>query len=142
MRKHEPHPTNPSQEMPGDVYIIPDKHWQITTNSTDHPGVCITYNEERREVVLCKGTSASNVPPKYQDCYIIVEPKEENGLSEYTAFSHEPQIKRLHKVLLYYPERHIGALDKNDLKNLSQDMGRKQAMQKATEKKYSDVTSA
>lgn len=118
MRQHEQRPTNPSQEMPGDVYIIPDKHWRITTNSTEHPGVCIKYNEEQREVVLCKGTSATNIPEYYQDCYTIIEPKEKNGLSKGTAFFHQPQIMRLHKVLLYYPERHIGSLDQEDLKNM------------------------
>lgn len=138
MKKPKTYPTKTCEDMPGDVYMVPDEHWKITTNRTDHPGVCITCNQEQREVVLCKGTSAKNVIPKYQDCYTIVEPREANGLTGLTAFYHYPQIVRLHKVSLYYPERHIGTLAQDDFNNLLYDIGIAQAMKQAIDKKYSD----
>jgi hypothetical protein len=142
MRQHEQCPKNPSHEMPGDVYMIPDKHWKIITSRTDHPGVCIKCNEEQKQVVLYKGTSATNVSKLYQDCYTFVEPEEKNGLSNCTAFSHQPQIIKLHKVKLYYPQRHIGRVAQADFKDMSHVLAIKQAIRNTIKKKSSETGTA
>lgn len=135
MRKHAQPPINLRHEMPGDVYMIPDKHWGIQTNADDHPGICITYDEEKKTVFLFKGTSNSS--HKYSDSCTIVSPTLKNGLDKITIFPHFPKVIRVHKVVLYYPERHIGRLEHDVFENMQYAFFMKQAMQDSKEKKCS-----
>ncbi|MCK5716117.1 MAG: hypothetical protein KAH77_01410 [Thiomargarita sp.] len=135
MRKHAQRPIKYNLEIPGDIYMIPDTHWEITTSAKDHPGVCITYADEQRKVILSKGTSAHKIPHKYIYAYTIVNPTEKNGLSKSTAFSHITIKIRWHKVKLYYPERHIGRFEQNNLAKLRNAQTIKQEIQNAIQKK-------
>jgi hypothetical protein len=90
-------------------------------SADDHPGACAFYRSEQRNGVLVSGTDADNVR---WGKYLFVDPTEENGLSKATAFKLVPRYIRLHKLKLYFPERHIGRLDKTTLQTLRDELAR------------------
>ena len=118
MSAHEQCPDEPCTNSMGHVYRVPNTHLDINVvENMDHYCVFTGCDEKQRFAFLHKGTS--KIKPKYKAFYTIVEPNlEENGLSKPTAFEHIPKIVKLHKVKLYYPERHIGKLNQSDLERL------------------------
>ncbi|MEN8217514.1 MAG: hypothetical protein ABFS56_14320 [Pseudomonadota bacterium] len=115
MTTHQHCPEEPSREMPGHVYMVPDKHWKFEAiGRDDHPGVCIDCDDTRRKARLCRGRDAKTLRPQYRASYAVISPDDRNGLEKDTAFGKVPTEFKLHKVLLYYPERHIGSLDQSD----------------------------
>ncbi len=108
-------------DMIGDIYMVPNKHWGFETiNTKDHPGIFCYYDEKQRTVLLFKGMSFRRHHPKYRASYVVIYPDEENGLTNPTLFSLIPKPIRLHKVKLYYEKgkgnksRYIGKLSQAD----------------------------
>lgn len=125
-------PSDPPNEMPGDVLRVPDKLWGFeAVGRTDHPGACVYCYPDGRNVAMAKG--GSRIPKqKYRANYVIVEPDEDNGLSAVTAFSTQPQSIRLKKLLLFYPERFKGKLPEMILNRLRWAMGAYTELEKAS----------
>ncbi len=102
--------------------MIPNTHWGFeVVSAADHPGACAFYRPERKNGILVSGTDADNVR---REKYLFVDPSEENGLSKLTAFKLVPRYFRLHKLKLYFPERHIGRLDGTTLRTLRDELAR------------------
>src|SRR6185437_16007643 len=99
----------PARDLPGAVFMIPNSHWGFeVVSADDHPGACAFYRPERREGVLVSGTDADHV--RTSRGYLFVGPTAESGLHKRTAFKLAPRYFRLHRLKLYFPERHIGRL--------------------------------
>ncbi len=115
-------PEEPNREMPGHVYVVPDKNWGFeAVGRDDHPGICIDCNEKQRKVRLCKGRDFETLNPKYRASYMVILSDDENGLKKDTAFQQKLTEFRLRKVLLYYKgekPRYIGTINKNDFQYL------------------------
>jgi hypothetical protein len=112
----------PARDLPGAVLMIPNRHWGFeVVSADDHPGACAFYRPEQRSGVLVGGTDADNVR---WGKYFVVDPTPENGLSKPTAFKLVPRYFRLHKLKLYFPERHIGRLDGTTLRTLRDELAR------------------
>ncbi|WP_157369544.1 hypothetical protein [Zavarzinella formosa] len=119
----EPPPFEPDHDLPGAVMMIPNSHWGFeVVSATDHPGACVNYLPASREGVLVQGTDAENV--RYPRTYLTVSPTVENGLFKDTAFKLVPRYFRLHKLKLYFPQRHIGSLGGTTLQHLRDELAR------------------
>jgi hypothetical protein len=90
-------------------------------SATDHPGACAFYRLEQKNGILVSGTDADNAR---RGEYHVVDPSEENGLHKPTAFKLVPRFFRLHRLKLYFPERHIGRLDGTTLRTLRDELAR------------------
>jgi hypothetical protein len=103
--------------------MIPNSHWGFeVVSADDHPGACTSYRPERTNGVLVSGTDADNV--RTNRGYLFVGPTAENGLHKLTAFKLVPRYFRLHRLKLYFPERHIGRLDGTTLRTLRDELAR------------------
>jgi hypothetical protein len=103
--------------------MVPNRHWGFEImNSDDHPGACAHYQERARQAILVKGTDAENIysPQRF---YVVV-PTPSNGLLKKTAFELVPRYFRLHRIRLFYPERHLGWLDEATLHGLCHELAR------------------
>jgi hypothetical protein len=104
-------PFDADRDLWGAVFMVPDSHWKIRTSRPDHPGACVHYRAGDRSAILLKGTDVDNL--RSQKGYYVVHPTDENGLETSTAFELYPRPFRLHKLLVYYPERYLGRLDES-----------------------------
>ena len=112
----------PAHDLPGAVFMIPNSHWAIpSATSADHPGACAHYMEARRDGVLVSGTDAENPRGRH---HFVVAPDDGNGLGKPTAFNLVPRYFRLHRLKLYFPERHIGRLTSESLAYLQNELVR------------------
>jgi hypothetical protein len=102
--------------------MVPDRHWDITTSRDDHPGACVHYQPGDRGAILLKGTDAEH--PRSLKGYYVVAPTEQNGLDKPTAFEIYPRPFRLHRLLLYYPERYLGRLDEGERLAICEELAR------------------
>lgn len=119
----DPFVFEPARDLPGAVLMIPNKHWGFeVVSADDHPGACVAYADDRREGVLLQGTDADHV--RQLRVYHLVEPTPENGLHKRTAFRLVPRYCRLHRVKLYFPERHLGRLDGETILALQKELAR------------------
>ena len=113
----------PARDLPGAVLMIPNRQWGFeVVSADDHPGACLDYSAARHDGLLLQGTDADNV--RHPRLYCIVEPTTENGLQKLTAFRLAPRHFRLHRLKLYFPERHIGRLDGDTLLTLRDELAR------------------
>jgi hypothetical protein len=118
----EPADFRPERDLPGAVLMIPNGHWGFeVVSADDHPGACAFYLPERKNGILVSGTDADNAR---RANYLFVDPSEENGLHKLTAFKLVPRYFRLHRLKLYFPERHIGRLDGMTLRTLRDELAR------------------
>jgi hypothetical protein len=114
----------PARDLPGAVLMIPNRHWGYeVVSADDHPSACLDYSEARQSGLLLQGTDASRMPRKARH-YYVVAPTKENGLQKLTAFRLVPRHFRLHRLKLYFPERHIGRLDEATLLALRDELAR------------------
>jgi hypothetical protein len=110
-------------DLPGAVFMVPNRHWGFEgTSSDDHPGACAHYRERARQAILVKGTDADTVRSPRR--YYFVAPTSGNGLTKETAFELVPRYFRLHRIRLFYPERHLGWLDDAALHGLCDELAR------------------
>jgi hypothetical protein len=116
-------PFDPAVALPGAVLMVPNPHWGFEgVTSADHPGACTYYRQPSRDAVLVKGTDAENV--RYPRRYFFIDPTAENGLQKRTAFELVPRLFRLHRLRLYFPQRHLGRLDETTLRDLRAELAR------------------
>jgi hypothetical protein len=114
---------DPAEDLPGAVFMVPNRHWGFEgPTSDDHPGACAHYRERARQAILVKGTDAENV--RSPRLFYFVAPRAGNGLSKETAFELVPRYFRLHRIRLFYPERHLGWLDDATLHGLCDELAR------------------
>jgi hypothetical protein len=114
---------DPDRELPGAVFMVPNRHWRFESlTSEDHPGACVHYQSQDRSAILLKGTDAEHV--RGPRPYYCVPPTSENGLEKLTAFELVPRYFRLHRLRVFYPERHIGRLDTATLHALCEELAR------------------
>jgi hypothetical protein len=114
---------DPHDDLPGAVFMVPNRHWGFEgSSSEDHPGACAHYQERARQAILVKGTDADNV--RSPRPFYFVAPTARNGLSKKTAFELVPRYFRLHRIRLFYPERHLGWLDDAELHGLCDELAR------------------
>jgi hypothetical protein len=96
--------------LPAAVFMVPNRHWGFEiVSASDHPGACTHYQPGANDATLVKGTDADNV--RHRRGYFFADASEENGLQKRTAFQLVPRPFRLHRLKLYFPERHIGYLE-------------------------------
>ena len=113
---------SPARDLPGAVVMVPNRHWGFeVVSADDHPGACAFYLPDRKEGTLVSGTDADNVRGGN---YLYVDPTAENGLHKLTAFRLVPRYFRIHRLKLYFPERHIGRLDGTTLRTLRDELAR------------------
>jgi hypothetical protein len=109
--------------LPGAVFMVPNRHWGFAVVSgSDHPGACIHYQPGAKDAILVRGTDADNV--RYPRGYFFADASEENGLKKRTAFRLVPEPIRLHRLKLYFPERHLGYLEAAVLHALRAELAR------------------
>jgi len=114
---------DPQEDLPGAVFMVPNRHWGFEgSTSDDHPGACAHYQERVRQAILVKGTDTENVRSPRR--FFFVVPTHGNGLSKETAFELVPRYFRLHRIRLFYPERHLGWLDDATLHGLCDELAR------------------
>jgi hypothetical protein len=114
---------DPDKDLPGAVFMVPNRYWGFEgSTSDDHPGACAHYQESARQAILVKGTDAENVRSPRR--FYFVAPAPGNGLSKETAFELVPRYFRLHRIRLFYPERHLGWLDDANLHGLCDELAR------------------
>jgi hypothetical protein len=119
----EPFDFEPSRDLPGAVFMIPNRHWGFeVVSAVDHPGTCLHYSQTRHDGLLLQGTDANNVLRSHG--YYIVMPTAENGLQIPTAFRLTPQYFRRHRLRLYFPQRYLGRLDEDTLLALRDELAR------------------
>jgi hypothetical protein len=119
----EPEPFNATTLLPGAVLMVPNRHWGFeVVSATDHPGACTHYREAARDAVLVKGTDAENIRNPRR--FYFADPTAENGLQKRTAFELVPRLFRLHRMKLFFPERHLGRLDEATLQALRAELAR------------------
>jgi hypothetical protein len=119
----EPQVVDPEHELPGSVYMVPDRVWGFQAlGREDHPGACARCDVGLRQVWMFKGTDpASARLDRYS--VLLVEPSAENGLHKTTAFALEPRQVRLHKVLLLHRStRRLGRLEPAELQSLQAEL--------------------
>jgi hypothetical protein len=110
--------------LPGAVFMVPNRHWGFeVVSAADHPGACTHYQPGAKDATLVKGTDADNV--RNRRGYFFVDASEENGLEKRTALRLVPEPPfRLHRLKLYFPERHLGYLEAAVLHALRVEMAR------------------
>jgi hypothetical protein len=109
--------------LPGAVLMVPNRHWGFESlTSEDHPGACAHCQEGARQAILVKGTDADNVRSPRR--FYFVAPTLGNGLQKRTGFELVPRYFRLHRIRLFFPERHLGRLDDADLHGLCEELAR------------------
>jgi hypothetical protein len=87
----EPFDFEPTRDLPGAVFMIPNRHWGFeVVSAVDHPGTCLHYSQTRHDGLLLQGTDANNVLRSHG--YYVVMPTAENGLQIPTAFRLTPQL--------------------------------------------------
>jgi hypothetical protein len=119
----EPLDFEPTRDLPGAVFMIPNRHWGFEAVSTvDHPGACLHYSQTDHEGLLLQGTDANNVPRSR--VFYVVQPTAENGLQIPTAFRLAPRYFRGHRLRLYFPQRYLGRLDEDTLLALRDELAR------------------
>jgi len=117
-----PEDFHPDRDLPGAVLMVPNSHWGFAVvSAADHPGACAFYLPEGKNGILVSGTDAENAR---RVSYLIVDPSEENGLHKTTALKLVPRYFRLHRLKLYFPERHIGRLNGSTLRTLRDELAR------------------
>lgn len=116
---HRPQPPEPTPDMIGDAYAVPNDHWGFeNVRTTDHPGLCMGIPDKQTQpVLLSKGTDLSRLRPQYRAAYFAIDPNEQNGLKKTTAFSRHFIQFSFRRVMLYYPERHLGHVDESVLQS-------------------------
>jgi hypothetical protein len=120
---HEPEEFDPESALPGAVLMVPNRHWGFeVASAADHPGVCTHHRPATADAVLVKGTDAEHV--RFPHRYFIVRPTDGNGLSKRTAFELVPRPFRLHRLKLFFPERHLGRVDEFTLQHLQAELAR------------------
>jgi hypothetical protein len=103
--------------------MVPNRHWGFESlTSDDHPGACVHYQAAERQAMLVKGTDAEHI--RFPRRYYFVAPTPENGLLKPTGFELVPRFFRLHRLKLFYPERHLGRLDDATLQGLRRELAR------------------
>ena len=114
---------DPERDLPGAVFMVPNAHWgfEIVT-ATDHPGACLEYRPASRVGVLVQGTDVEHITHRH--LYYEVQPDEKNKLQKPTAFRLVPRYLRLHRLKLYFPERHVGDLDEATLNAVREELAR------------------
>jgi hypothetical protein len=118
-----PRPLDPDQDLPGAVFMVPNRHWGFESHSSeDHPGVCAHYPPQGRDAILVKGTDAEHI--RVPRRYYVVAPTEGNGLQKPTAFELVPRYFRLHRLRLFYPERYLGRIEVATLHALCEELAR------------------
>lgn len=116
---NKPPPADPASEMPGDVMLTPDYLYGFeAVDRTEHPGACVYVTPDLQLVAMSKGTDGHNLNWKYRANYVLVEPDEAFGLSKLTAFSTQTRRLKIRKIMMLYPERHIGRLSDEILRKL------------------------
>lgn len=119
----QPQVLDPENELPGSVYMVPDRVWRFQAfGREDHPGACARCDVRLRQAWMFKGTDPASVRlDRYS--VLLVEPSPENGLSKTTAFALEPRQVRLHKVLLLHRStRRLGRLEPGQLESLQAEL--------------------
>jgi hypothetical protein len=105
--------------MPGDVMLTPDRMFGFeAVGRTEHPGACVYVTPDTLRVAMSKGTDGENLNSRYRANYVFVEANEEFGLSKLTAFSTQTRHIKIRRIMLLYPERHIGRLNEEILREL------------------------
>ena len=116
---HKSPPADPALEMPGDVMLTPDSMFGFdAVGRTEHPGACVYVTPDSQLVAMSKGTDGQNLNWRYRANYVLVEPDEAFGLSKLTAFSTQTRRLKIRKIMLLYPERHLGRLSDEILRKL------------------------
>ncbi len=119
----EPEPFDPVAALPGAVLMVPNRQWGFeVVSAADHPGACTHYREQAVAAVLVKGTDAEHIRNPRR--YFLADPTTENGLQKRTAFELVPRLFRLHRMRLFFPERHLGRLDEATLQALRAELAR------------------
>ncbi len=119
----EPELFDADARLPGAVFMVPNRHWGFeVVSAADHPGACTHYQPGANDATLVKGTDADNVRRSHG--YFFADASEENGLQKRTAFQLVPRPFRLHRVKLYFPERHLGYLEAAVLHALRAELAR------------------
>ncbi len=90
-------------------------------SADDPPGVCV-HGPSESDATLLKGTDRAHV--RQRRGFFIVAATPENGLSKPTAFELVPRYCRRRRLLLWYPERHLGKLSDGDLLALRTELAR------------------
>jgi hypothetical protein len=119
----EPELFDADSRLPGAVFMVPNRHWGFeVVSASDHPGACTHYQPGAKDAILVKGTDAENV--RHPRGYFFADASEENGLQKRTAFRLVPEPFRLHRLKLYFPERHLGYLEAAVLHALRAELAR------------------
>jgi hypothetical protein len=104
----------PERDLPGSVYMVPDKFWGFSAvGRTEHPGACTACLSEEQVAILLKGRDAVTLRGKA--AHWFVDPSPGNGLEKITAFELLPYRFPLRRVLLMHPQRRVGQLAADDL---------------------------
>jgi hypothetical protein len=109
--------------LPGAVLMVPNRHWGFeVVSAEDHPGACAHYQPGASDAILVKGTDAEHV--RHPRRYYFADATPGNGLKKRTAFELVPRLFRLHRLKLFFPERHLGRLDEATLLALRAELAR------------------
>lgn len=119
-RESEAPPPNldPELDFVGQIFDVPDTHWDIETSAEQHPGACTHYHAARQRGVLLQGTDSENIRPDLRWRYHAINPDDSNGLVTQTAFLCIPRFFRRHRLRLYHAGRVRGRLSEADLEAL------------------------
>lgn len=110
-------------ELPGSVYMVPDKFWGFQAiGRDDHPGACTRCDAAAALAILVKGSDIAGLRGLHG--YLVIGPTRDNGLKKPTAFALQPRPFRLRRVLLMHPNRRIGQLDADDALRLQRELER------------------
>lgn len=109
--------------LPGAVLMVPNRQWGFeVVSAADHPGACTEYRDGTALAILVKGTDAGHM--RHPRRFFFADASNENGLKKRTAFELVPRPFRLHRLKLFFPERHLGRLDDATLQSLRAELAR------------------
>lgn len=115
----ESEPFNPDTALLGAVLMVPNRVWGFeVVSAKDHPGVCTRYEPGASGATLLLGTDPVGLRKEERACCFCVDPTDGNGLKKRTAFKLVPRRFRLHRLRLFFPERHMGQMEKATLNSL------------------------
>jgi hypothetical protein len=122
-RAADSEPFDADIDLPGAVLMVPNRHWGFeVVSATDHPGACTHYQLGAGDAILVKGTDAEHV--RHPRRFFFADASAANGLQKRTAFELVPRPFRLHRLRLFFPERHMGRLDEFTLQALRAELAR------------------
>jgi hypothetical protein len=114
---------DPASELPGSVYMVPDKFWGFqAVGRIEHPGLCTQCDIPATVATLLKGTDANRIRGAHG--YWITAATQSNGLKKSTAFQLQPHRFPLRRVLLMHENRCVGRLEDSELRKLQRELER------------------